>query len=235
MLIVFYGANEIKVREALAVQLDSLREVDPAIVMVRVEADTYSSGQLANLVGATSLFGEKYVYVLDNPLQAEDFWTEVETLASDLASSRQTFILVEKSLLAGPKKILISNATSITEYKSEAGEGFNPFLMADAFLRKDKRALWLLLEEAKKNDLPAEEIIGVLWWQIKTLRLAILTKTATEAGVKDFPYNKAKKAINNFKPGEVEALALSLLTLYHAGHAGECDIDLALESWALRL
>ena len=235
MLIVFYGANEIKVREALATQLDSLREVDPAIVTVRVEADTYSRGEIANLVGATSLFGEKYVYVLDNPLQAEDFWAEVETLASDLASSKQTFILVEKSLLAGPKKILISNATSITEYKSEAGEAFNPFLMADAFLRKDKRALWLLLREAKKNDLPAEEIIGVLWWQIKTLRLAILTQSASEAGVKDFPYNKAKKAINNFKPGEVEALALSLLTLYHQGHAGERDIDLALESWALRL
>jgi DNA polymerase III delta subunit len=235
MLIVFYGANEIKVREALSTQLDSLKEANPAIVTVRVEADGYLKGQLANMIGATSLFGESYVYVLDTPTLKDDFWAEVESLASDLASSRQTFILVEDSLLAGPKKILTNHATSITEYKNEAGEVFNPFQLADALLRKDKRALWLLLQEAIKNDLPAEEIIGVLWWQIKTLRLAILTKSATEAGIKDFPYNKAKKAISNFKPGEVEGLALSLLNLYHDGHAGERDIDLALEGWVLRL
>jgi DNA polymerase III delta subunit len=235
MLIVFYGANEIKVREALSTQLDSLKEADPSIVTVRVEADSYLPGQLANLVGAASLFGEKYVYVLDTPSLSEVFWAELESLASDLASSSQTFILAEKSLLVGPKKILTTNATSITEYKNEAGEGFNPFQLAEALLRKDKRSLWLLLQEAIKNDLPAEEIIGVLWWQIKTLRLAMLTKSAGEAGIKDFPYNKAKKAIGNFKPGEVEGLALSLLTLYHDGHSGERDIDLALEGWVLSL
>lgn len=235
MLIVFYGANEIKVREALSTQLDSLKEADPTIVTIRVEADSYSPGQLANLVGATSLFGEKYVYVLDMPSLSEDFWAEVESLASDLASSSQTFILMEKSLLVGPKKILTTHANSITEYKNEVGEAFNPFQLADALLRKDKRSLWLLLQEARKNDLPAEEVIGVLWWQIKTLRLAMLTRSASEAGIKDFPYNKAKKAIGNFKPGEVEGLALSLLTLYHDGHAGLRDIDLALEGWFLSL
>lgn len=235
MLIVFYGANEIKVREALSSQLDSLKESDPSLLTIRVEADGYVPGQLANFLGSTSLFGEKYAYVLDTPTLSEEFWSEVESLAPDLASSSQTFILVEKSLLVGPKKILTANATTITEYKSETGESFNPFQLADALLRKDKRTLWLLLQEAIKNDLPAEEIIGVLWWQIKTLRLAMLTNNASEAGVKDFPYNKAKKAIGSFKTGEVEGLALSLLTLYHAGHAGERDIDLALEGWVLRL
>ena len=37
MLIVFYGANEIRVRDALSAQLDSLKEADPAIVTIRVE------------------------------------------------------------------------------------------------------------------------------------------------------------------------------------------------------
>jgi hypothetical protein len=82
--------------------------------------------------------------------------------------------------------------------------------------------------------LSAEEIIGTLWWQLKTLRLAMLTKSAEEAGVKDFPYNKAKRALKNFKDGEIETLSLRLLNLYHDGHAGKCDIDLALEEWVLR-
>ena len=36
------------------------------------------------------------------------------------------------------------------------------------------------------------------------------------------------------KYGELETLSLQLLKLYHDGHAGKCDIDLALEEWVLK-
>jgi len=32
----------------------------------------------------------------------------------------------------------------------------------------------------------------------------------------------------------LENLSFKLLQLYHDGHRGECDIDLALEEWVLR-
>ena len=79
------------------------------------------------------------------------------------------------------------------------------------------------------------ELIGILWWQLKTLLLAQKTGNASEAGMKDFPYKKAKQALPNFAAGEVESLSLSLLTLYHQGHSGEVDIDEALELWLLSL
>ena len=60
-------------------------------------------------------------------------------------------------------------------------------------------------------------------------------KTAAEAGMKDFPYQKAKRALLRFKPGEIEAKARKLLVLYHKGHRGEVDLDLALEEWVLRV
>jgi hypothetical protein len=172
---------------------------------------------------------------LDNPSTVPEYEAELLELASALSASREHFIVVERSLLIGPKKILSEQAAVITEYKPGVVKKFDAFAMADALACKDKRALWLLLTEAKTNQLSAEEIIGVLWWQLKTLRLAALTKSAAEAGVKDYPYNKAKKALGNFKSGELEALSLSLLNFYHEGHGGRRDMDLALEEWVLKL
>ena len=40
---------------------------------------------------------------------------------------------------------------------------------------------------------------------------------------------------NVFKEGELEALSRSLLALYHDGHGGKKDIDLALEKWTLTI
>jgi len=100
---------------------------------------------------------------------------------------------------------------------------------------KDKKSLWLLFCEAKRNGLSGEEIIGTLWWQLKSLRLAAMTNSASEAGMKDFTYNKAKRALRNFRDGELETLSHSLLLAYHDGHGGIRDIDYALEEWVLGL
>ena len=51
--------------------------------------------------------------------------------------------------------------------------------------------------------------------------------------MKEFPYNKAKRSLAQFSPGAVAELSQSLLELYHDGHAGLRDIDLALEEWVL--
>jgi len=75
----------------------------------------------------------------------------------------------------------------------------------------------------------------MLWWQLKALRLAKQTSSASEAGMKDFPYNKAKRALAKFSEGEVEKLAQSLLEVYHDGHAGVRDMETSLEEWILRL
>ena len=88
---------------------------------------------------------------------------------------------------------------------------------------------------ARQAGVSAEEVIGILWWQLKTLRLAAVTKSAPEAGMKDFPYNKAKRALGNFSDGELETLSHSVLRVYHDGHAGKTDIDFALEQFVLSL
>ncbi|MEZ4103861.1 MAG: hypothetical protein R3B60_01090 [Candidatus Paceibacterota bacterium] len=233
MYSLFYGNDQVKVRQEAHSYAESILEEDQ--ILIKIEGGTYEDGQLSSLSNGMVLFGLPPVYLLDTPSIDSLFYEELLLSLESLASSAQTFVIIENSLTAKDKKVFEKFAEKISEFKKTATDRFNAFSMADALSRKDKRLLWVLFQEAKRNKLATEEIIGVLWWQLKTMRLAKLTKTATEAGIKDFPYNKAKRALSNFKEGELENISAKLLQLYHDGHAGRRDIDLALEEWMLTI
>jgi DNA polymerase III delta subunit len=144
-------------------------------------------------------------------------------------------VVIDIKPKAAEAKALTANAEQYEEIArtEKAAERFNTFQLADALLHRDRKALWVLLVRARAAGIAPEEIAGVLFWQLKTLRLAETTKHARDAGVKDFPYNKAKRALPNFKSGEIAALLGELLALYHAGHAGE-DMNIGLERFVLK-
>ena len=51
--------------------------------------------------------------------------------------------------------------------------------------------------------------------------------------MKDFPYQKAKRALVNFKEGDIEHLTRTLIAVYHDGHGGKRNLNDALEAWVL--
>lgn len=232
MLSLFYGNNELKVRDAAYEALAARRALGEE--EIKIDIDTYTPGSIRNACNAVPLFGPVPVYLLDMPSAHDEYWAEVTDLAEILGAAATHFVMIERTLLAADKKIFTEHATVLEEHKASALPGFNIFRLADALALKDKKLTWLLLQEAREEGMAPEEIIGTLWWQLKSMRIAALTKNASEAGMKDFSYNKAKRALVKFPLDEVEVRARALLTLYHEGHAGKCDIDLALEEWVLR-
>lgn len=52
--------------------------------------------------------------------------------------------------------------------------------------------------------------------------------------MKSYPYDKAKRSLCNFKPGELETISRDLLAVYHDGHSGVKDIEVGLEEWVLK-
>jgi len=233
MLQVVCGTDSITIRREAFALADTAQAAGAALH--RLESDQYAPGLLADAVGASSLFGEAAVYVIDTPSELSDFLSEVLEYAPSLAESSNLFVVIEKALLAPVKKQFMNAGATLSEYKAVAGERFNVFAMADALSRKDKRTLWLLLQGASAAGIAVEEIIGILWWQLKTLRVAALTQSAAEAEMKDYPYNKAKRSVANFAGDELTVLSHSLLNVYHAGHAGEVPLNEALELWVLRM
>lgn len=231
MFEVLYGNDSISVRSALLKKTAAAQA--EGVDVAQIDNDTYVPGMFADAVSGTSLFGAGMLFVVDaGTAKAELKAALLESLLA-LKESPHTFLITEGALLADQKKQYAKLAASMEEFKVAAAERYNVFAMADSLAKKDKRMLWVQLMEAKAAGLSAEEIIGTLWWQLKSLRLAAVTSGAAEAGMKDFPYQKAKRALGSFKPGELEQLSASLLSVYHDGHGGVRDIDIALEKWVL--
>jgi DNA polymerase III delta subunit len=232
MLHLYYGTDTTAIRQRAFAAVDTL--VTPGVQVTRLESSNFSVGMMANLLGATSLFGGTELYVLDTPSENSDFFREVASATAAMAESNNIFVIIEGALLAAERKEFEKHAAVCTEVKRPPQAQFDPFKMAEALSKKDKKSLWVLLQEAQQAGVSAEEIIGILWWQLKTLRVAAVTATADEAKMKSYPYDKAKRALRNFLPGELEKLAFELLRVYHDGHSGVRDINEGLEAWVLR-
>ena len=232
MLTIFFGTDVVGVRTKAHAYIDA-RTADGCTVET-ITREGFAPGLFASLGGGTSLFGGNSVYAIDTPSEDEAMLTEFLGTAGLLAASPHIFVVIENALTTEAVEELKRTA-ELVEVKAGKKESFNPFALADALLRKDKKTLWILLTSAWRNGFSSEEIIGTLFWQLKVLRLVARTKSPEEAGLKPFVYQKAKRALTTFKAGETDTLSEKLLTLYHDGHAGKRDINLALERWVLSL
>lgn len=233
MLHVFYGNGTVAVRQkAFDFVADAQMQ---GFKLERIEVENYVLGMCSAIARSMSLFGDKTVYLLDTPSGDMVFNTEVHDALLLFKESTNAFVIIEQKLLAPEKKVFLKFAETIEEVTSETQERFNVFKMADSLSQKDKKTLWLQLQEAKGAGLSSEEIIGTLWWQLKTLRLAKITKNAEDASMKEYPYSKAKRALSNFKERELETLSHSLLRVYHDGHQGKKVTELSLEKWTLTI
>ena len=233
MIFAFFGTDTLRVRKEAHDLAGSYTE--KGMTLANITEETYVPGVLADFAGAVSLFGGKQVVILDALSANPEMFEAVLGSLELLAESENVFILIEDKLLAPQIKRLTKYAEKATELNAEGKERFNAFSLADAFLRRDKKSLWILLTKAWREGLSPEEVVGTLYWQVKMLRLAERTKSASEAGQKPFVYQKAKRSLASFKEGELDSLSRDLLSIYHDGHLGKRDIDLALERWVLGL
>lgn len=221
----------------MAVRTRALEALAPfeaeGITPVRLECEEYQVGALEYHLGGVSLFGGATVCVLDTPSGDDAFSSAVNAVLPELASSSNTFVLIDTAPTPTYRKVLEKHASSFTELKATASERGNPFALGDALGARDKKALWIELQKQLRNGLRPEELVGTLWWQLKTMRLAALTTTADEAGLKEYPYKKAKAALRKYSLSDIERLSHELLKLYHEAHAGRGDMEVGLERWCL--
>jgi DNA polymerase III delta subunit len=115
------------------------------------------------------------------------------------------------------------------------GREFNIFAFTDALGARKKKDAWVLYQKALAAGLSAEEVFWKMVWQVKTLLLAKKTSNAEEAGMKDYPYSKAKGYLKNFKEGELEQLSETLVVGYHQTRRGGPETETFLEKTILGL
>lgn len=115
------------------------------------------------------------------------------------------------------------------------GREFNIFVLTDAIGARRKKEAWVLYQKALSAGVSAEEVFFKLVWIVKSMILASCTSKFSETDMKEFPYNKAKSFLKNFKPGELEKLSENLIIGYHQARRGEGEVETLVEKTLLGL
>jgi DNA polymerase III delta subunit len=232
MLYIFHGTDREAILKKTESLLQDLSKKDNFEVK-KFDADQYNENDIRDLAGATSLFGDKTLTILDGILGKDE---ENLDILPFLAESQNIFVVREGELTKKIQKEFPKETIS-TEFnaKSAAKPFFNPFSITDAIASRDKRNAWILFEKALLSGQVADEIFWRVVWQIKTLLIAKQTRSATEADLKPFVYSKAQSALRNWKDGELEQLSENLTVGYLRARRGEGEIETLLEKILLKL
>jgi len=248
MIYFFYGTDTEKASKKANVTVSSSLKKHQDATLIKIGEEELSEGRISDLIGGQALFYNKYlVYfhrAFDNKVSKELILKNIK----DIGKSENIFVFAEgkmdKSSLAKIEKVsekveeFIKPERTLTkkEALAQKGEKIDFFEFADALGRRDKKSLWVLYQDALAEQVPAEEVHGIFFWQIKSMLLAKKSSSPMEANMKPYPYQKAKEYGRNYnKEGELESLALKLVSMYHEAHRGNIDFFVALERFVLEL
>ncbi len=235
MLYVIYGQDHQSSRERLAKLRRTLQSKRPEAEFFKLdEAREVTPARLEELSGSQGLFERKCIIQLDRVMEEKEPREAVVAAAEMMGRSDNVFLLLEGALPAAAVKELSWHAQEIKEYPASARELPNRFALADALGRRDRKQLWIQYQKLLPDTRP-EELHGLLFWQVKSMILAANTRSAKEAGLKQFPYTKAKKFAQNYTVEELFYLARALLDIHHRARQGEGDLAWLLEEFTLKV
>lgn len=246
MLYFFYGSDKDTAREKVNALVEGLRKKKPEAEVFRLSAEDWSDPldhrhgetRLEELIGGQGLFNKTYIVeivsLFENGEAKEGFLKKL----SDIAASPNVFVSREWAVDKETLLLVGEHAEKVQVCAQKEGKkkpDFNVFSLTDAFGRRDKKQLWVLLQKAVASGAAPEEIHGILFWQLKSIVLALRCKTAEEAGVKPFVWSKAKSFAKNWSEGELKSLSSKMVSLYHDSHRGVHDFSVALERFVLTI
>ena len=240
MLYVYHGTDVSKSAGKANALARSLLEKKSDASFVKIGADDWSPDVLTEHACGQGLFSGKYIILLDrvseNPL-AKDALVDS---ADILAGSANIFIVVESKLNVAQKKAFEKYAsklvvTELSVVQKKVGADFNIFALADAVSARERSKSWAIFRQAIDNGHEMESIIGTLFWQVKSMKQASGADGAAKSGLNPFVFSKAQRGAKNYSAQELAKLTASLIDIYHDGHRGLVDMELATEHLLLQL
>lgn len=247
MIYFYYGTDVETARKKAKVTVDSLLVKKPDATLVKIGDEDISESRIAELCLTQALFSNKYIVFLYKTFDNKNNKELIVKKIKDIARSENIFIFVEGKMDKVSFTKIENNAEKVQEFLkpekaltkkellAQKGEKIDFFEFADALGRRDKRQLWVLYQDALREQVPAEEVHGIFFWQIKSMLFSVKCKSPSEAGMKNYPFKKAKEYSRNYKNGELEEKVDRLVSMYHEAHRGSTDFFVALEKFILEL
>lgn len=166
--------------------------------------------EVLSLAQSESLFGESRTYVGVGLLEDKERADAFETIFSALASSAHLFLFEEESGAAIAKAVEKANGVVIKAKAETKKEPSDPFALANALGKRDRKNLWLLYRKAIDDGASPEQLVGMLAWKARSM----IAKESTE---------------------EAKKLSRDIIGVYHESRRGGGDMELLLERLILTL
>jgi hypothetical protein len=234
-MLYFIHGDPNKIFEKAQKMADMLLKKKPDAAFFKLNLDNFSEDKMTELLGGQGLFANKYIVSMSRLLEKSETADFILDHLKEIKESENIFIWTEEKLTKPVLKKIEKVSEKIQEFeikKAAPQNQLNVFKIAELFGQKDKKQLWLTYNQLIQ-EVPPEEIYGILWWQVKSMLLASKTNTAAEAGMKDFPYKKAKGCLKNFAENEIEKASSDLINIYHRSRLEGEDLVLNLEKFIL--
>lgn len=239
MLFIFHGTDVRKCLEKSHSLVNSLRAKKPDATFVSIDAEHWGPSIIEDHLGGQGLFSNKYIILLDRVTENKDAKEILPDFAEAMKESANIFIVLEGKLNVELKKSFEKHADKIVVCdESTAGDSFKKkefsvFALGDALASREPFKAWALYRQAVEKGMESESILGTLFWQMKSVKVAARAGSAGESGLNPFVFGNCKRFARNFSESELDGYISDLLVLYHDGHRGMADIEIGLEKLLL--
>lgn len=239
MFYVLHGIDFTKRNQKVLQLTETLLSKKPNTLLVKINADEVGSQSLDEFILGQGLFEQKLIIVLSGFLDDKEKKEEVLEKAEALSLSENIFITNDEEV--SPKIILGLGeyAQKIQEFPLKIGvkSSFNIFALGDAIGARDRMGAWVSFLKSVEYGAEAEEIHGIVLWQLKSIALAKSAKGDSDklkkAGISPFVATKAVRYSKNYTEDELKKSMSSLVTLYHDSHRGILELMSGLEKFIL--
>lgn len=237
MLYIYTGTDTQRARTQAHELRSALARKRPSAEHFTLTDETFTARTLDELLYGQGLFETKYIVTIDASLADAAVSDAISVRASEMADAAHAFICISENVPAACARKLKKYAHEyvVCDAAKKDDDTRERFALPDALGARDRRGLWVALQRARAAGTEPEALHGLLFWQAKNMLCAAQTETAAEAGMKAFPYKKARQFAGNYTEDELRALTDTLITIYHDARRGMHDLDVALERFTLNV
>ena len=240
MLYFLHGTDSTQSRKKLHELLDTLHKKKPDAELFKMEGGEWDQARFEEFIGGQGLFENKYIVVLDKIFENEEAKERITDLLKELSLSENVFIFIEGHVDAPTIKKIEKYAQKAQKFeekdngaKNSNAKPFNIFSLTDAFGRRDKKQLWILYNQAVVSGSEPEEIHGILFWQLKSILIALGSKSVADSGLKPYVFDKASGFARNYSREELQKMSAQFVDIYHNARRGLVEMDVAIEKFIL--
>ncbi len=193
--------------------------------------------KVGRYLGQSGMFAPSVTLILDRPLDDATGKELIFEKGEELVSAGALVIAIIPDITATEEKKLPKGAKVekfIQKAPAQNAPAPNNFALTDAYQDGDRKKAWVMYRTLINAGSSSEEIHGTLSWAVRGMVLAGKTRSAEEAGMKDYPYRKAKSAGARMGQAKAEEASAELVKLYHDARMGNGELEDLIEVFLLK-